>query len=116
MERAADLHTPSLILLPASTLLPLLLCAPTSPPQIAYLTTIGLQQDEICNMASISVVLLGLNPDTRLRPVVEYIQSRGVPADSVADLVLRHPRIFEYKVWARGGGWVGWVGGWWVGV
>jgi hypothetical protein len=30
-------------------------------------------------MASISVVLLGLNPDTRIRPVVEYLRSRGVP-------------------------------------
>ena len=49
-------------------------------------------------MASISVVLLGLNPDTRLKPVVEYLKSRGVAEDSIADLVLRHPRIFEYKV------------------
>lgn len=30
-------------------------------------------------MASISVVLLGLNPETRLRTVVEYLQRRGVP-------------------------------------
>ena len=49
------------------------------PVQIDYLVSIGLRQDEVCNMASISVVLLGLNPDTRLRPVVEYLLSRGVP-------------------------------------
>lgn len=65
---------------------------------VTYLSSLGLKQDEICNMASISVVLLGLNPDTRLRPVVEYLKARGVADDSVADLVLRHPRIFEYKV------------------
>jgi hypothetical protein len=73
-------------------------CCCYAAPQVDYLSSIGLKQDEICNMASISVVLLGLNPDTRLRPVVEYLKSRGVPEDSVADLVLRHPRIFEYKV------------------
>lgn len=49
-------------------------------------------------MASISVVLLGLNPDTRLKPVVQYLEARGVPDASVPDLVLKHPRIFEYKV------------------
>eukprot|EP00877_Chromochloris_zofingiensis_P010677 jgi/Chrzof1/5863/Cz16g18160.t1 len=65
---------------------------------INYLSSIGLQQDEICNMASISVVLLGLNPDTRLKPVVQYLEARGVPDASVPDLVLKHPRIFEYKV------------------
>lgn len=69
---------------------------------ITYLTSVGLKQDEICNMASISVVLLGLNPDTRLRPVVDYLTARGVPSGSVADLVLRHPRIFEYKVTPEG--------------
>lgn len=46
--------------------------------QIDYLTSIGLKQDEVCNMASISVVLLGLNPETRLRTVVDYLKSRGV--------------------------------------
>jgi hypothetical protein len=40
-----------------------------APPQIDYLASIGLQQDQICNMASISVVLLGLNPETRLATV-----------------------------------------------
>lgn len=65
---------------------------------IDYLTSIGLQQDQICNMASISVVLLGLNPETRLRPVVEYLLSRGVPKDEVPDVALKNPRIFEYKV------------------
>jgi hypothetical protein len=66
--------------------------------QINFLTSIGLKQDEICNMASISVVLLGLNPETRLKTVTDYLKSRGVSDGSVADLVLRHPRIFEYKV------------------
>eukprot|EP00878_Enallax_costatus_P021102 GHUV01022333.1.p1 GENE.GHUV01022333.1~~GHUV01022333.1.p1 ORF type:complete len:192 (+),score=34.37 GHUV01022333.1:188-763(+) len=65
---------------------------------IDYLSSIGLKQDEICNMASISVVLLGLNPETRLKPVIDYCKSRGVQDSSLADLVLRHPRIFEYKV------------------
>jgi len=65
---------------------------------IQYLTSVGLRQDEICNMASISVVLLGLNPETRLRPVVEYLQRRGVPDEGIPDLVLKHPRIFEYKL------------------
>lgn len=60
--------------------------------------SIGLQQDQICNMASISVVLLGLNPDTRLRTVVDYLKARGVPAAEVPDVVLKHPRMFEYKV------------------
>ncbi|KAF8059703.1 hypothetical protein HT031_005111 [Scenedesmus sp. PABB004] len=69
---------------------------------IDYLSSIGLRQDEICNMASISVVLLGLNPETRLAPVVAYCEARGVPRGSVADLVLRHPRIFEYKVSPEG--------------
>ena len=49
------------------------------PPQIDYLVSVGLRSDEVCNMASISVVLLGLNPETRLRPVVEYLKKRGVP-------------------------------------
>jgi hypothetical protein len=66
--------------------------------QINFLTSVGLKQDEICNMASISVVLLGLNPETRLKTVTDYLKSRGVSDGSVADLVLRHPRIFEYKV------------------
>ncbi|KAF6263753.1 mitochondrial transcription termination factor [Scenedesmus sp. NREL 46B-D3] len=69
---------------------------------INFLTSIGLKQDEICNMASISVVLLGLNPETRLKTVADYIKSRGVSDGSVADLVLRHPRIFEYKVTPEG--------------
>lgn len=49
-----------------------------------FLSSLGLGQDQICNMASISVVLLGLNPDTRLAPVVEYLKGRGVPADQVS--------------------------------
>lgn len=65
---------------------------------IEYLVSIGLRQDEVCNMASISVVLLGLNPDTRLRPVVDYLKRRGMPDESIPDLVLKHPRIFEYKL------------------
>ncbi|GBF99524.1 transcription termination factor [Raphidocelis subcapitata] len=65
---------------------------------IDYLSSIGLQQDQICNMASISVVLLGLNPETRLATVVEYLKKRGVPAAQVPDVVLKHPRIFEYKL------------------
>eukprot|EP00879_Flechtneria_rotunda_P001587 GHRR01001746.1.p1 GENE.GHRR01001746.1~~GHRR01001746.1.p1 ORF type:complete len:243 (+),score=70.72 GHRR01001746.1:169-897(+) len=69
---------------------------------VDYLTSIGLKQDEVCNMASISVVLLGLNPETRLRSVVDYCRSRGVSDGSIADLVLRHPRIFEYKVTPEG--------------
>jgi hypothetical protein len=69
---------------------------------IDYLTSVGLKQDEVCNMASISVVLLGLNPETRLKTVIEYLKSRGVQDSSVADLVLRHPRIFEYKVTPEG--------------
>jgi hypothetical protein len=71
-------------------------------PQIDYLASIGLQQDQICNMASISVVLLGLNPETRLATVVDYLKKRGLPADQVPDVVLKHPRIFEYKVGAVG--------------
>lgn len=63
-----------------------------------YLTSIGLKQDEICNMASISVVLLGLNPETRLKPIVSYLQSRGVPDASIPDLLLKHPRIVEYTI------------------
>lgn len=65
---------------------------------MAYLSSIGLRQDEICNMASISVVLLGLNPETRLAPIVDYLKRRGMPDESIPDLVLKHPRIFEYKV------------------
>lgn len=65
---------------------------------IDFLQSIGLKQDEICNMASISVVLLGLNPETRLRPVVEYLKRRGMPDESIPDLLLKHPRIFEYKL------------------
>lgn len=52
--------------------------------QVSYLTSIGLKADEVCNMASISVVLLGLNPETRLKSVVEYMKSRGVPSKSNA--------------------------------
>jgi hypothetical protein len=60
-------------------------CSFVPPPaQIEYLASIGLKQDEICNMASISVVLLGLNPETRIRPVVEYLQRRGMPGGSQA--------------------------------
>ncbi|GFR46210.1 hypothetical protein Agub_g7749, partial [Astrephomene gubernaculifera] len=65
---------------------------------INYLTSIGLKQDEICNMASISVVLLGLNPETRIKSVVDYLQGRGVPDTAIPDLVLKHPRIFEYRL------------------
>lgn len=32
-------------------------------------------------MASISVVLLGLNPETRLKTVVDYLKGRGVPGE-----------------------------------
>jgi len=63
---------------------------------IDYLCSVGLKSDEICNMASISMVLLGLNPETRLKPVVEYMKARGVPAGGVPDILLKHPRIFEY--------------------
>ena len=63
-----------------------------------YLTSVGLRQDEICNMASISIVLLGLNPETRLKPVVSYLKNRGVPDASIPDLLLKHPRIVEYTV------------------
>lgn len=49
--------------------------------QIDYLVSIGLKSDEVCNMASISVVLLGLNPETRLKPVVEYLKQRGMPGE-----------------------------------
>ncbi|GIL74699.1 hypothetical protein Vretimale_2333 [Volvox reticuliferus] len=65
---------------------------------IDYLVGVGLKQDEICNMASISVVLLGLNPETRLKTVVDYLKGRGVPDSGIPDLVLKHPRIFEYRV------------------
>ena len=33
-------------------------------------------------MASISVVLLGLNPETRLKSVVDYLKRRGVPGEA----------------------------------
>ncbi len=49
--------------------------------QLDYLVGLGLKSDEVCNMASISVVLIGLNPETRLRPVVEYLKARGVPGE-----------------------------------
>jgi len=65
---------------------------------------VGLAQDEICNMASISVVLLGLNPETRIKPVIEYCKARGVEAGAVPQLLLQHPRIFEYKVRMQHGG------------
>lgn len=65
---------------------------------VEYLSSIGLKQDEICNMASVSVVLLGLNPQTRLAPVVAYLERRGVPKAVVPELLLAHPRIFEYRV------------------
>lgn len=65
---------------------------------VDYLLSLGLKQDEICNMASLSVVLLGLNPETRIKPVVDYLKERGVPENSIADLAFQHPRIFEYRV------------------
>lgn len=70
-------------------LLPLLLL------QIDILRSVGLRQDEICNMASISVVLLGLNPDTRIKPVIEYLRDRGVPSEqrSVQRALLRPPAL-----------------------
>jgi hypothetical protein len=96
VRRAACLivhrHSEQIWVAVSTTLLLLLL------PQINFLTNVGLKQDEICNMASISVVLLGLNPETRLKTVTDYLKARGVPDGSIADLVLRHPRIFEYKV------------------
>ncbi len=54
--------------------------------QMDFLSGIGLKQDEICNMASISVVLLGLNPETRLRPVVAYLEKRGVSGERLSSL------------------------------
>jgi hypothetical protein len=65
---------------------------------VDFLSSVGLKQDEICNMASVSVVLLGLNPQTRLAPVVAYLERRGVPKAVVPELLLAHPRIFEYRV------------------
>jgi hypothetical protein len=65
---------------------------------VDYLASVGLKQDEICNMASVSVVLLGLNPQTRLAPMVSYLERRGVPKGVVPELLLEHPRIFEYRV------------------
>jgi len=65
---------------------------------VDYLASVGLRQDEICNMACISVVLLGLNPETRLAPMVAYLQRRGVSRECVPDLLLAHPRVFEYRV------------------
>jgi len=69
---------------------------------IDALSAVGLAQDEICNMASISVVLLGLNPETRIKPVIKYVKARGVEAGAVPQLLLQHPRIFEYKVSPEG--------------
>ncbi|PNW71375.1 hypothetical protein CHLRE_16g651650v5 [Chlamydomonas reinhardtii] len=78
------------------------LCPGVTLTNVDYLTSVGLKQDEICNMASISVVLLGLNPETRLKSVVDYLKRRGVPDSGIPDLVLKHPRIFEYKLSADG--------------
>lgn len=64
---------------------------------IEYLQSLGLQQDEICNMAFISIPLLGLSPQKQLQPVVEYLTTRGVPKDAVAGLVFKHPKLFEYR-------------------
>lgn len=50
-------------------------------------------------MASISVVLLGLNPETRLRPVVEYLKSRGVPGEFVSREVWGEGRTGELEKW-----------------
>jgi hypothetical protein len=50
------------------------------------------------------VVLLGLNPETRIRPVVDYLAARGVEPGALPQLLLQHPRIFEYKVAGCGGG------------
>lgn len=55
----------------------------------------------VCLSVSLFQVLLGLNPETRIKPVIEYVKSRGVDAGAVPELLLQHPRIFEYKV---GGG------------
>lgn len=83
---------------PRPPALPIGACAHTPHAQIDALTSVGLKQDEVCNMASISVVLLGLNPDTRIRPVIDYLRARGVEGGAIPELLLQHPRIFEYKV------------------
>jgi hypothetical protein len=46
-------------------------------------------------------------PPPPAHQVVEYLQKRGVPTNQIPDVVLKHPRMFEYKVrtpWGRGGG------------
>jgi hypothetical protein len=71
---------------------------------VAYLSSVGLRQDEICNMCSVSVVLLGMNPETRLAPIVSYLERRGVPEGCIPDLLLAHPHWRERVDPARVGG------------
>jgi hypothetical protein len=64
---------------------------------IDFLKGLGLQQDEICNMAFISIPLLGLSPTKQLQPVINYLRERGVPDEAMANLVFKHPKLLEYR-------------------
>jgi hypothetical protein len=64
---------------------------------IKCLTSLGIPNDQICNMVAMVPAIFGLDPDKQIKPVVDYIQSRGVSGSALVRVLELHPKLLTYS-------------------
>ncbi|KAK9808965.1 hypothetical protein WJX72_007143 [[Myrmecia] bisecta] len=58
----------------------------------------GVPCQGVCNMASVARPLLGLDVDSQIRPVLDYVKSRGVKGEALVKVLIQHPKLLTYQV------------------
>lgn len=63
---------------------------------IEYLTSLGLTEQQICNMVSLCHTILAHDVTTHVKPVIAFLKKRGV--EDLPSLLTQHPRLLDYTV------------------
>lgn len=67
---------------------------------IEYLTSLGLTEQQVCNMASLCFPILAADRKTQLEPVINFLKKRGV--SDLPPVLSQHPKLLDYQVSADG--------------
>ncbi|KAK9807929.1 hypothetical protein WJX73_003433 [Symbiochloris irregularis] len=70
---------------------------------VTYLTDeIGIPSNNVCNMASRAARILGQDVEQQIKPVVDYINGRGVSGHALGLLLAAHPKLLLCTVASDG--------------
>lgn len=64
--------------------------------QCEYLIGLGIQEGQLCNMASLCYSILGRDVDTHLKPIIKHLTSKGVT--NLPKLLTMHPKLLDYDI------------------